>query len=148
MNTFYKGLFEYGNNLNRQLIKIYIDNPEKTLEKAIQLFNHILNAHEIWNSRILQKTNAVTPWDIRPQASYTEIEENNFETSKHIIDTFDLNTVIHYQNFKGDPFSNTVGDILFHVINHSTYHRGQIATELKLNGLQPIVSDYIHYKRQ
>jgi len=147
MNTFYKGLFEYGNNLNRQLINIYIDNPEKTSEKAIVLINHIFNSHEVWNSRILQKTNTVTPWDIRQPELYTEIEENNFETSKHIIDTFDLNTVIHYSNFKGDPFKNTIGDILFHVINHSTYHRGQIASDIKQSGLQPIVSDYIHYKR-
>jgi uncharacterized damage-inducible protein DinB len=44
-------------------------------------------------------------------------------------------------------FSNDIKSIIFHVINHSTYHRGQIASEFKQNGLDPMVTDYILYKR-
>ena len=148
MNTFYKGLFEYNNHINQQLIELFLEHQEKVSEKSVKLFNHIFNSHQVWNGRIEQTKNTVTPWDIRPTASFKEIETANFATSLRILDTSDLNTIIHYQNFKGESFSNTIGDILFHVINHSTYHRGQIASDIKQSGLQPIVSDYIHYKRQ
>ncbi|WP_209331385.1 DinB family protein [Lunatimonas salinarum] len=34
-----------------------------------------------------------------------------------------------------------------HIVNHSTYHRGQIATLFRESGLQPVVTDYIMLKR-
>ena len=147
MKTFYEGLFTYNNHINRQLVSAFLENQKKTSEKSIKLFNHILNAHEIWNSRILQKKNAFLPWDLHLPETYLEMEEKNSETSKSILNDLELSTVIQYSNFKGDPFTNTVGDILFHIVNHSTYHRGQIASDFKEGGLQPMVSDYIHYKR-
>ena len=55
---------------------------------------------------------------------------------------------IIYKNSKGIEFSNTVQDVIFHVINHSTYHRAQIASDLKANGIEPINTDYIFYKRK
>ncbi|WP_111881753.1 DinB family protein [Aequorivita sp. CIP111184] len=33
------------------------------------------------------------------------------------------------------------------MINHSTYHRVQIINQLKEDGLKPIETDYIFYKR-
>ena len=71
----------------------------------------------------------------------------NYEHSLHILDKFDLTATMSYTNSKGQTFSNSIRDILFHVINHSTYHRAQIATEFKQNGLEPLVTDYIFYKR-
>jgi uncharacterized damage-inducible protein DinB len=44
-------------------------------------------------------------------------------------------------------FTNTIKDILFHIINHSTNHRGQIAVDFRNNGLEPLVLDYVFYKR-
>ncbi len=44
-------------------------------------------------------------------------------------------------------FTNVIQDVLFHFINHSTYHRGQIAIQMKEAGLEPIATDYIFFKR-
>jgi uncharacterized damage-inducible protein DinB len=44
-------------------------------------------------------------------------------------------------------FSNTIKDILFHMINHSTHHRAQIAMDMRNNKLEPLPLDYIFYKR-
>lgn len=43
--------------------------------------------------------------------------------------------------------SPKIKDIMFHIVNHSTYHRAQIATELKDHGIEPLKTDYILYKR-
>ena len=48
---------------------------------------------------------------------------------------------------KGNLFENKIDDILFHIINHSTYHRGQIMMLFRESGLEPIFSDYIFHKR-
>ncbi|MCF8317339.1 MAG: hypothetical protein K9I02_01220 [Haliscomenobacter sp.] len=58
-----------------------------------------------------------------------------------------MKLIINYSNSKGQLFSNSIQDMLFHIINHSTYHRGQVATEFKRQGLEPLVTDYIFFKR-
>jgi uncharacterized damage-inducible protein DinB len=55
---------------------------------------------------------------------------------------------VGYTNSKGEPWTNTVEEILTHVVIHSTYHRGQIASDLRNAGLEPAYTDYIHALRQ
>lgn len=86
-------------------------------------------------------------WEIRPIDKLKHINEENFTESLSIISAYDFNKVISYKNSKGLSFENSVQDILFHIINHSTYHRGQITSDCKLNGMIPLVTDYIFYKR-
>ena len=38
--------------------------------------------------------------------------------------------------------------ILRHIVNHATYHRGQIAADLRAAGLTPPYTDFIHAVRQ
>lgn len=116
-------------------------------KKALRLLNHTLNAHEIWNTRIFQKTPAVGVWDIRPFETLESVNTNNFWQTADILDGYEFNNIVTYTNSRGETFANTVQDILFHIINHSTYHRGQIATDCKVHGITPLMSDYIFYKR-
>lgn len=147
MKQFFKELFEYSYHFNQRLADIFNDNPDKTSEKGIKLYNHILNAHQIWNNRIEPKQKGFGVWDIHPIQDCKNIDKMNYEHSLLILDKFDLNETNYYTNTKGQTFSNSNRDIFFHVINHSTYHRGQIATEFRQNGLDPLVTDYIFYKR-
>ena len=39
-------------------------------------------------------------------------------------------------------------DILTHVLLHSAYHRGQIASQVRAGGEQPAYTDFIHAVRQ
>jgi uncharacterized damage-inducible protein DinB len=53
-----------------------------------------------------------------------------------------------YKDLKGKAHKTPVGDILVHVMNHGTYHRGQIATCLRERGVDPARTDYIVYSRE
>jgi len=55
--------------------------------------------------------------------------------------------VIKYTTSAGTYFETSVQDILLHVFNHGTYHRAQIAKEMKLHNLPPINTDYIMFVR-
>ena len=147
MNSFFKELFDYTHHCNKALIDSFHEHSGNLSEKPIQLLNHILNVHHIWNTRVIATQSQFRIWEINPPERYLDIEKDNFETSYKIIDSFDLNTSIQYTNTKGQPFSNTVRDILFQIINHSTYHRGQIALEFRQNNIEPLVTEYIAYKR-
>ena len=147
MKLFFKELFEYNHHFNQKLGDVFNDNPDKTSEKAIKLYSHILNAHRVWNNRIKPKQTTFGIWEIHPIQDFKDIDVLNYEDSLLILDKLDLNKVINYTTSNGQAFSNSIRDIFFHVINHSTYHRGQIATEFKQSGLEPLATDYIHYKK-
>jgi uncharacterized damage-inducible protein DinB len=59
-----------------------------------------------------------------------------------------LADTIAYKNSKGEPWNSTVQDILTHVLLHSAYHRGQIASQVRAGGEQPASTDFIHAARQ
>lgn len=86
-------------------------------------------------------------WDTRPILESVEINKANFEHSTLMLSKTNLEEIIYYTNTKGQGFSNSIKEMFFHIINHSTYHRAQIATELRLCGVEPINTDYIFYKR-
>ncbi|MFZ7115872.1 MAG: DinB family protein [Bacteroidota bacterium] len=147
MQSFFKELFEYNRHYNQKLIKLLSDNSGKVSEKSIQLMNHIINAHQIWNSRITGEA----PFDVWVIHSFADLEKldlSNYSNTLQILESKNIDEKIKYTNSRGETFVNISKDILFHVVNHSTYHRAQIATECKLNGISPLVSDYIFLKRE
>jgi len=147
MISFFQELFTYNRHCNQQLADVFIKHPNTTSEKAISLFSHILNAHHIWNNRIDPQQPPFGVWEVHDTKDFKQMDQSNYGRSLRILDTFDLNATIFYTNSKGQSFQNSIKDVLFHIINHSTYHRGQIATDFKNTGLQPLVTDYIFYKR-
>ena len=140
-------LLEYNSHFNQLLIKIYLENKDSFNEKMISLLNHILNAQQVWNSRIVIE-DSFGVWQINPDEKLLETNHSNFEKSIKILNERNLDEIIVYINSKGDEFQNSIQEIFFHFINHSTYHRGQIAMLMKQAGLEPINTDYIFYKRK
>jgi uncharacterized damage-inducible protein DinB len=47
----------------------------------------------------------------------------------------------------GKYFENNVQQIMIHLVNHGTYHRGQVAMLLRQKGFEPVNTDYITYDR-
>ncbi|VFA40895.1 DinB family protein [Chryseobacterium indologenes] len=139
-------LFEYTHHFNAEMIKVISENIKLIDDKTISLINHTLNAQQIWNARILGES-TFEVWQINPLESLQEIDHKNFLKSIDIISNLDLDKRIEYQNSRGTKFENSIFEMLFHAVNHSTYHRGQINSLLKQNGLAPILTDYIFYKR-
>jgi uncharacterized damage-inducible protein DinB len=147
MIHFFKELFEYSHHFNQKLATVFTEQPVLSSGKSIQLFNHLLNAQQVWTSRVLGAAQPFGAWEMHPVGELKEIDRANYTNAVRILDESDLNSAIKYTTSKGETYTNSVRDILFHVINHSTYHRGQIATEFKQNGIDPLVTDYIFYKR-
>lgn len=116
--------------------------------KAITLFSHVLNAQHIWANRIVQRAPLYSVWEEHLPMAFASISKHNFELFAFIFENVDLTTEITYSNSSGFTFTNVVQDILFHAFNHSTYHRGQIASLLKANAIHPPVTDYIMIKRE
>lgn len=58
----------------------------------------------------------------------------------------DLEHVIEYQSLMVKRrFAYSLRRMLLHVVNHSTYHRGQLTTLLRQIGATPRATDYLRY---
>ena len=146
MKSKFTKLYEYNAHFNEKLIRLMEPELNRLPEKPIKLINHILSSHQVWNSRILSQP-PTHPWEMHPFENLIEINQENHQTTLKILEEFDLSKIIIYQNTKGEKFENKIEDILFHLVNHGTYHRGQIALLFRESGIEPMVSDYIFYKR-
>lgn len=147
MEAFFRDAFEYTYHFNDKVLGLMIESETIFPEKSLQLINHTLNAHQIWNARIEQNIYDVQVWQTRPQDILKRVNIENYEKTLNILDNFDLDKRIAYTTSKGEQFENSIQEILFHIVNHSTYHRGQIASDCKQHGIAPLVTDYIFYKR-
>jgi uncharacterized damage-inducible protein DinB len=60
----------------------------------------------------------------------------------------DLETVVEYRTAKGTALSNPLWQSLQHLVNHGTYHRGQLTTLLRQLGATPVSTDMIAFYRE
>lgn len=147
MKAFLNEIFDYNYYCNKKLIDeclVLKEVPDTTTK----LFSHILNAHHIWNARIVGKSMEYDVWHNHDLKDWTDLHYDNQRDSFEIISNADgFEKRIDYENHEGRLFTNTLQDMLFHIVNHSTHHRGQIAVDFRNSGLTPIGLDYVHYKR-
>lgn len=114
---------------------------------------HFISAEWIWLSRWngVSPSQAPETWDTSTAASLRSVwEKVNRDLNQYIskLTEADLNKVLSYRNIKGDPFSNRLPHMMRHVVNHSTYHRGQITTMLRQLGKDAVSTDLIVYYRE
>jgi len=61
----------------------------------------------------------------------------------------DVNRIIEYRTLNGTPGSAAIGQMVQHVVNHGSYHRGQLTTMFRQLGATPPKSmDLIGYYRE
>jgi uncharacterized damage-inducible protein DinB len=145
MQKFFTDIFEYHHHFNQKLVDVLSEN-ENLLEKGtIQLFCHTLNAHNIWNSRILGKPEFGVQ-QLHLLSDCKKIDTDNLQETIEIINNSDFDNRLVHTNAKGYHYNNTIQEVLFHINNHSTHHKGQIIADLRLAGIEPLVTDYIFYK--
>jgi uncharacterized damage-inducible protein DinB len=119
--------------------------------RPLQLLAHILSAERLWLERIRKQPQSLPVW---PDFSVEQCEVQITELAQlrreffAQLDPARLSEKVTYTNSKGEPWTSTVEDILTHVVLHSAYHRGQIASQMRAGGEQPAYTDFIHAARQ
>jgi len=119
--------------------------------RALELMSHIVAAERVWLERLKQQPQSVPVW---PKFDLETCEAHAAELARLWNEYLDLMTAgdvsqsITYKNTKGEEWTSTIVDILTHVIMHSAYHRGQIASHMRMNGESPAYTDFIHGIRQ
>jgi uncharacterized damage-inducible protein DinB len=118
-------------------------------EKILSLMGHIVAAQFLWLHRI----KGLPPPDVKLWGEYslqqlvTLAERAGKEWINYVEATDNFNRELTYKNYVNEPYTNNVENIMIHLVNHSSYHRAQIAMLLRQKGLEPINTDFITYDR-
>ena len=119
--------------------------------RSLQLMSHIFAAERLWLDRLKQQPQSTPVW---PTLDLQQCEREAAELSElwsahlDLITAGDVSQTISYTNSKGEAWTSTIVDVLTHVVMHSAYHRGQIASHMRQNGQTPAYTDFIHGVRQ
>jgi uncharacterized damage-inducible protein DinB len=60
----------------------------------------------------------------------------------------DLDRMMEYKTLKFGVYKNPLWQSMQHLVNHGTYHRGQVTTLLRQLGALPILTDLMHFYRE
>jgi uncharacterized damage-inducible protein DinB len=112
---------------------------------------HLMNAEVSWMSRLTgEARQRVTAEDVPTVAAATErwaeLEEEYLALLESPGDG-GFDRPIHVTMSTGQEFTHTVTEVLQHLVNHGTYHRGQVTTMIRQIGLVPVALDMIRYFR-
>jgi uncharacterized damage-inducible protein DinB len=113
------------------------------------LLLHMMSAQEVWRRRFEGEP---ATW----MGDHPELQTDRaalVEAWKGVHERFDkflaaqtdesLARVVNFKNLKGEPYSAPLWRLLTHACNHSTIHRAQLNSMLKLSGLaQTPMVDY------
>lgn len=136
--------------LNEKIFKTGVKSSFPSIEKTLL---HMWDAEVIWLHRL--EGESLRRW---PSEGYSGTKDNLLdgflESSKNVLAFVEskapafMTTSISFTNMKGEPCEDVVEDVLFHVVNHGSYHRGQVITMLNELGISPLPStDLIYYLR-
>jgi len=114
---------------------------------------HILGAEWVWLERCQGRSPGALPAAEQfptlasVNTRWTEIERNLLDLVARLSGE-ELARVHEFRTLKSGMYANALWQALQHVVNHSTYHRGQVAMLLRQSGAKPNFTDLIYFYRE
>jgi uncharacterized damage-inducible protein DinB len=115
---------------------------------------HMLDAESIWWQRLKLQERITRPGDsfngdmkeLKNSLLHQNRQWNDWISSAN---EHQLQHVFQYYNLKKEQFKQPVYQMLLHVFNHGTYHRGQLVNILRQLNVEKIpVTDFIAWSRK
>jgi uncharacterized damage-inducible protein DinB len=115
--------------------------------------SHIYGGEWVWLERFQGRSPSAFPDDsefadiVKLKASWAVLEPALLNFVRGLTQE-DLDRVMEYKTFKFGVYRNPLWQSMQHLVNHGTYHRGQVTTMLRQLGAQPILTDLMHFYRE
>lgn len=125
-----------------------------TADKSIKgTLVHVFRSGRTWLRRVEQGA-PTSPFSVPEdeewstlRSKWTVVQHRWQEWTSCLSDT-DIHRVLEYTDLKGNPWAQPVWQIVLHVVNHATHHRGQVSAFLRASREVPPPLDFIFFMRQ
>jgi uncharacterized damage-inducible protein DinB len=145
----HRRLFAYDDWANRETLAA-IAAAGTPPPRSLKLLAHIAGAERLWLGRLRRESRPAAVWPDVDMTGCRESLDDLARLWKEYLGASPagLDEAVAYVNSKGEPWTSSVEDILTHTVLHSSYHRGQIAADMRASGHTPAYTDYIHARRR
>ena len=154
-------LFDYSRWATRRLLDAADNLPPEDLRKdmknsfpsILDTFTHMLGAEWVW----LERWNGRSPTAFLETAALDSVRALRarwdllWREQQGFLDPLeegDQKRDVAYKLFDGTADRRDLGDLMRHVVNHASYHRGQVVTMLRQLGATPPPTDYVRWLRE
>jgi uncharacterized damage-inducible protein DinB len=114
---------------------------------------HICGAEWIWLERFQGRSPAALP-NVTEFEDLASLREHWLEQEQRLLafagglTQSDLDREMEYKTLKFGVYRNPLWQSMQHLVNHGTYHRGQVTTMLRQLGAEPVLTDLMHFYRE
>ncbi len=113
---------------------------------------HVYGGDLVWIERMHGRSLTSRPYDAQANLATLEAEWpvvwERWRAYAAGLSAESAEADVEYATFKGDTLRTPAWQIILHVVNHATHHRGQAAGFIRSMGKTPPVLDLVHYYRQ
>ncbi|MBV8519413.1 MAG: DinB family protein [Acidobacteria bacterium] len=152
-------LFAYTEWANARTIDVIRTLSEEQYTRALEssfpsirdTLGHIVLVEWVWLRRWKGESPTAPPdVDYALDALVAKLREVEEERRAFVATLTDdaLAQPLSYRAIDGAAFTQILGDLVTHLVNHSTYHRGQLATLLRQVGAAPPSTDFVKFVRE
>jgi uncharacterized damage-inducible protein DinB len=156
----YKALFQYNAWANQRTLEAcaaltieqFTRDVESSFRSVRDTLVHLMGVEYIWLERWKQTSNGAPlkvgdyPDIESVKTAWKRIEADLISYLNGLTDE-DVNRIIPHKNFSGQEFRMPLWQMMQHLLNHQTYHRGQITTLVRQVGGKPLGTDLIGFYR-
>jgi uncharacterized damage-inducible protein DinB len=120
-----------------------------SFSSLLVVLSHLVWAEKVWLGRVDSRELASMNAEMDAATLLSEWASGTAKWQRAIAefpaDQFDK--PIRYYTTQGEAFENSLFEIVTHLVDHSTYHIGQMMNAVRSFGLEPVSTNYIHYLR-
>ncbi len=157
-----RSLYQYNSWANERMWAVVASVPEETYHRNSGSSHggihgtlvHTMGAEEIWIKRWLGEP---APSFAKPEdfPTFSALRSHWISVDRRLhtfVDSLtndeDMRRIVHYTDLRGNPHAQPLGHLMLHLVNHSTYHRGQIVCLLRQANIKPAGTDLVNFYRE
>lgn len=114
---------------------------------------HICGTEWVWHERFVGRSPSSIPDFSALQTvdalrgHWSAQESKLLDFARHVTQA-DIDAVMEYKTINFGVYKNPLWQSMQHLVNHGTYHRGQVTTMLRQLHAKPILTDLMHFYRE
>ncbi len=150
MKKYFLDLFEYNNWANDRIIsKLHSIDENLNINEPAKILSHIISVQDHWLEIAKGKSSYnIYLWEeysIQELDVLSNISSNEWKKFLKRMNQKKFLEICTYTTSDGKEKHHSYQDIFQNVINHSTYHRGQINKIFASNKITPVNIEFINY---
>jgi uncharacterized damage-inducible protein DinB len=142
------------NKINALPPEVQVKEVKSSFSSLFKTILHLWDAESIWWQRMKLQERILRPGELfagNTQDAINGLIQQNKQWNDWVIAAQDhqLQHVFQYQNSKREQFKQPHYQMILHVFNHGTYHRGQLVNILRQLEVEKIpATDFIAWSRK